>query len=285
MLADLLRETDLIIWDEVPMQHKHAPECVDRTLQDIRHNNSPFGGIPVVFGGDFQQILPVVEKGSREQIVDACLQRSHLWNKMKVLTLTENMRLGQSEEDCAFAEQLLDIGHGTTTAADGSIILDPSLKCGENLDSLISSIYPGVSLGADDQYFLDRTILAARNDDVDDINTKVLEQLPGETITYHSADKAVIEEGADPIHAHYPIEYLNSINCAGIPVSKLKLKVGCPIMILRNLDPANGLCNGTHAILTKCSSQVLEVRLLGGDHAGKCAFIPRISLCLLLCQS
>ena len=49
-------------------------------------------------------------------------------------------------------------------------------------------------------------------------------------------------------------------------------------MILRNLDPANGLCNGAWAILNNVSQHVLEVRLIGGQHAGKCAFIPRITL-------
>ena len=49
-------------------------------------------------------------------------------------------------------------------------------------------------------------------------------------------------------------------------------------MILRNIDPSQGLCNGTRAILTQASQRVLEVRILGGDHAGKLAFIPRITL-------
>ena len=45
------------------MQHRNAPEALDRTLRDIRDDDRPFGGITVVFGGDFQQILPVVPKG------------------------------------------------------------------------------------------------------------------------------------------------------------------------------------------------------------------------------
>lgn len=57
-------------------------------------------------------------------------------------------------------------------------------------------------------------------------------------------DKEIIEEGTDQIEAHYSTEYLNSINASGIPLSELTLKIGCPIMILCNLDPANGLCNG-----------------------------------------
>ena len=79
MLAGLLRETSVIIWDEVPMQNHFDPETVDRSLRDIRNCDAPFGGITVVFGGDFQQILPVIPRGSREQIVLASLKRSALW--------------------------------------------------------------------------------------------------------------------------------------------------------------------------------------------------------------
>ena len=91
MLAELLQITDLIIWDEVPMQHRHDPEAVNRSLQDIRGSEKLFGGITVVFGGDFQQILPVILKGSREDIVGACIQRSPIWSNVQILHLNQNM--------------------------------------------------------------------------------------------------------------------------------------------------------------------------------------------------
>jgi ATP-dependent DNA helicase PIF1 len=49
-------------------------------------------------------------------------------------------------------------------------------------------------------------------------------------------------------------------------------------MILRNLDPDNGLCNGTRAIVTQLGNRVIQVRILGGSHARKLAFTPRITL-------
>lgn len=49
-------------------------------------------------------------------------------------------------------------------------------------------------------------------------------------------------------------------------------------MILRNISPRSGLCNGTRAIITNLSSRVIEVWILGGEHAGELHFIPRISL-------
>jgi hypothetical protein len=53
-LAELIQKTDLVIWDEAPMQHKHVMETVDRTFRDLRSTDKPFGGLAVVFGGDFQ---------------------------------------------------------------------------------------------------------------------------------------------------------------------------------------------------------------------------------------
>ena len=77
-LADLIRQTSLIIWDEAPMSHRWVIETVDRTLRDIcDQKNMPFGGKLIVLGGDFRQILPVVTKGSRVDIVAASLSKSH----------------------------------------------------------------------------------------------------------------------------------------------------------------------------------------------------------------
>src|SRR2546421_8945034 len=78
-LASLLQVARLIICDEVPITHRHAFEAVDRTLRDLIKAIIPllekklFGGKVVVFGGDFRQILPVVIKGSREDIVESYL--------------------------------------------------------------------------------------------------------------------------------------------------------------------------------------------------------------------
>ena len=88
-----MRAAEAIIWDEIGAQHRHAVEAVDRTLRDLRGVDRPFGGMTVVLGGDFLQTLPVVQKGSREDIVDATIQRSRLWDSIQILRLHENMRL------------------------------------------------------------------------------------------------------------------------------------------------------------------------------------------------
>ena len=146
-LGKLLQEVSLIIWDEVLMQNHFCQEAVDLTMQDIRANAQPFGGVTVVFGGDFQQILPVIRKGRREQIVGACIQRSYLWHQIKVLYLTENKQLSSGTvEDCEDAKWLLKVGHGSDNDTESQIKLDPSMKCGDTIDSLVESIYPGLDL-------------------------------------------------------------------------------------------------------------------------------------------
>lgn len=63
MMAKLLNETDLIVWDEAPMNDRRCFEALDRTLRDILNNSEkPFGGKPIMLGGDFRQTLPVKKK-------------------------------------------------------------------------------------------------------------------------------------------------------------------------------------------------------------------------------
>jgi ATP-dependent DNA helicase PIF1 len=52
------------------------------------------------------------------------------------------------------------------------------------------------------------------------------------------------------MEALYPTEFLNSLSITGLCDHELHLKVGVPVMLLRNLDPSRGLCNGTRLIVT-----------------------------------
>ena len=53
-MFQVIQKTSIIIWDEVPTKDKLAMDAVDRTIQDIMHRDIPFGGITVLFGGDFR---------------------------------------------------------------------------------------------------------------------------------------------------------------------------------------------------------------------------------------
>ena len=65
---------------------------------------------------------------------------------------------------------------------------------------------------------------------------------------------------------------------SSLPLHLLKLKVGADVILLRNLSPSTGLCNGTRLHVVRISQRVIECEILAGKHAGNMAFIPRIPL-------
>lgn len=76
---------------------------------------------------------------------------------------------------------------------------------------------------------------------------------------------------------HTP-EFLNSLKCSGVPNHEIYLKAGTPVMLLRNIDYANGLCNGTRLMVTRLGTHVVEARIITGEKANKSVLIPRMSL-------
>ena len=133
--------------------------------------------------------------------------------------------------------------------------LPPTINKCQDLNELLSTIYPQLEVaGRSNPIFLtERIILSARNDDVSAINTAALDIFPGEKVTYLAADKMCADNECDrSITNRYPNEYLNSLDPNGLPPFQLELKVGCPIMLLRNISPKQGMCNGTRLIVVRC---------------------------------
>ncbi|KAE8260490.1 hypothetical protein A4X13_0g301 [Tilletia indica] len=286
--AALLRQAALIVWDEAPMQHRHVVESVDRLLRDIRHDESPFGGIVTVFSGDWRQTLPIIRGGSNADILSACLHKSALWTTIKLLSLTTNQRLLGAFRSTppemeafliAYNEWVMRIGDGTQAADEYSNIGIPDWMRLEDDDpaKLIQAIYGDLPNPHQYQsYWSQRAILHARNVDVDATNNRVLSMLPGQAHFLCSADRAITPDGDE--HSGYPPETLATINPPGLPPHNLALKIGSPVMLLRNLDPSNGLCNGTRLMVTTIRNKVIEAQILTGAarHKGKTVFIPRI---------
>ncbi|KAK7315487.1 hypothetical protein VNO77_34037 [Canavalia gladiata] len=197
-LAELIIKAKLIIWDEAPMTHKYCFEAVDRTFRDIlRFSNphsysKPFGGKVIVFGGDFRQILPVIPKGSRQDVVHASINSSYLWEFCEVLTLTKNMRLHngssniQKEDLSTFCNWILSIGDGSIgDENEDSIHVDipPELIIKDSchpIQCIVESTYPNFLDNVNDpSFFQNRAILAPTNEIVNAVNDYMLSLMPG----------------------------------------------------------------------------------------------------------
>ena len=73
-------------------------------------------------------------------------------------------------------------------------------------------------------------------------------------------------------------EFLNSIDIAGMPPHNLNISIGSPVVLLRNIDPDNGLCNGTRLLIKKITSRLLTVTIMNGPNEGQDAHICRLDL-------
>lgn len=124
---------------------------------------------------------------------------------------------------------------------------------------------------ANSDWLRERVILAPKNDDVDLINSLILNKVRGEVHVYSSFDSAMTEQQA----VEYPLEFLNSLKPAGFPPHRLYLKRGTPVMMLRNLDPPK-LCNGTRLIVKEIHANIIEAKILTGSSRGEVVFVPRI---------
>ena len=203
-IAELIKRTNLIIWDEAPMQHRYAFECLDRSLRDIMKFVDPkryhmsFGGITVLLGGDFRQILLVINNGSRGDIVSACITRSYLWRQAQIFILKQNMRLnqGQNAEEVELlkkvAEWVLEIGNGNVQSpSDGLFdyeeddILIPPDFCNpyitNEVENMIKWTYPHfLSHYKSPKYLSERAILTPTNQVVGHLNSVIVDTIPGD---------------------------------------------------------------------------------------------------------
>jgi len=84
----------------------------------------------------------------------------------------------------------------------------------------------------------------------------------------------------DGIHHAYPAEFLQQLNASGLPSTLLCLKVGSLVILLRNLDLGEGLCNGTRMVVLNVRRKMLQCRIINKDRRfrDKVVFIPRIRL-------
>ncbi|KAL4091027.1 hypothetical protein QTP88_025769 [Uroleucon formosanum] len=141
-------------------------------------------------------------------------------------------------------------------------------------NELSQSIFPDIQNNyLNHEWLSQRAILATKNVDVDEINFQIQQLLPGDLMSFKSIDTVVDENES----VNFPIEFLNSLDIPGMPPHNLRLKIGSPIILLRNLNPPQ-LCNGTRLVIKKITGNILEATILSGKFKGKVVLLPRIPM-------
>jgi len=200
---NVLLNMELLVIDEVSMLRADLLDAMDWMLRNVRKENSPFGGVQVLFIGDLLQLPPVV-KQEEWQMLSAYYSGIYFFNSKVVqeappvyIELTKIYR--QTEE--AFIQVLNNLRNNTITQQD--------------IQVLSAFVNPNFDLKKNTGYIT----LTTHNAIADEMNASSLRDLEGKSFRYE-ADIT----GDFPPHL-FPLE------------PQLELKVGAQIMFIKN-DPS-----------------------------------------------
>ena len=204
-------------------------------------------------------------------------------NERLLRTLRLNKTLTKKEKDdlMNFDEWIRKIGnnkiakftdiHKTAIKIPKNFIVEGNTK-----NDMINHIYQSIINGeeVDAKYYANRCILTPLNKHVDSINDEIMDMVQNqEEKTYESIDSV----GPDDAEILFSQEFLNNLEFNGIPKHILKLKTNSPIMLLRNMDPADALCNGTRLIIHKLNNHIIECKRINGSNE-ETILIPKFRL-------
>nr|GEV90190.1 hypothetical protein [Tanacetum cinerariifolium] len=262
-LRALLKKCKLIIWDKSPMTNKLCFETLDRTLRDVLRRT---------------RYSKRITTRHCKRVFKAIL----LVGSLQGSKLTTNMRLtvGASPEDVCkirdFIEWILKVRDGELGEAnDGEVSIDVLEELlidavDDRVTSIIDFTYPNLLNNIKNpSYFQKNAILVPTNEVMDTINDHLLNKFPREEMIYlscHNIDKT--ERGFAIDEAVFSPEYINGLKFSGVPNHRLTLKLGVPIL-LRNIDQANGLCNGTRLQVLRLTRTSIQAKIINGTHFGK----------------
>lgn len=207
----IIKETDVLVIDEVSMLHDFRLDMIDDVCRHVRKNNAPFGGIQVVLCGDFFQLPPVNRRGSRE---GGFVVHSRAWQELDptICYLEEQHR----QNDDIFLDILTALREGDVRRRHAEALL-------ERVDVELPSHH-------------DITELHTVNVDVDKINSQKLAALKGEERTY-SASTAGSQN------------YVDSLLRSCVAAENLVLKKGALVMFIKN-DSERRYVNGSIGTIT-----------------------------------
>ncbi|KAI3720120.1 hypothetical protein L6452_21030 [Arctium lappa] len=168
-------------------------------------------------------------------------------------------------------------GEAIIDIPDDLLIIDST----DPISALIEFVYPSILVNVkNSSYFQERAILAPKHEVVQEINDRLLSLFPGDEKEYLSSDSLCESE-----HLHeqfdetlYSPNVLNGLKLSGLPNHKIVLKVGVPVMLLRNIDQKSRLCNGTRLRVLSLGNRVIEAEIISRSNIGSRTFIPRMSL-------
>ncbi|MFH0804346.1 MAG: helix-turn-helix domain-containing protein [Candidatus Zambryskibacteria bacterium] len=220
-----VQKASVLIIDEISMLHHYRLDLVEKIIKKIKNSEELFGGMQVIFCGDFFQ-LPPVRKAYEPEAFFA--YHSDTWKNLglKVCYLSEQHR----QSDLEYLKILNAVRDATVS---------------DEILEILKTRFGLAGAG------LEPTKLYSHNKNVDAENEAELSKIPGKTSEYEMQSRG----------RHSLVEALKK-SCLAPEV--LKLKVGAKVMFVKN-NFEEGYVNGTLGIVVKCGFEEIQVKTLSGN--------------------
>tara|TARA_Y100000389_G_C17463934_1_gene523941 strand:+ start:126 stop:1994 length:1869 start_codon:yes stop_codon:yes gene_type:complete len=251
------RKTDVLIVDEVSMMSKKVFEVLEAIAKTARLSSSVFGGMQVVFTGDFLQLPPVPTQGDKDS-AKFCFETS-LWERVFAFPNNIELRTIFRQRDPVYQDILLEVRKGKLSEKNVTILQQYCRNGKEETDStaLMTRLFPV-------RYKTDA------------LNQRKYEELSGEEYEY----AAIVQSNCKMNHeTGKPLSVEDMLKCEGLTKmekeyelrnmmtttnypEKMALKKGCVVMCTTNLDLDNNICNGSQGVIldfTKVASEPIPI--------------------------
>jgi ATP-dependent DNA helicase PIF1 len=241
-----IRKTRLLIVDEVSMMSVKIFEIIEEIARIARKNSMPFGGMQIIFTGDFFQLPPISTAG--ESDTELFCFESERWTSVFPIGNHIELKTMFRQSDPLYISILQDIRKGKISAEHKNVLfqyINRPYNKEENGGIVPTKIFP----------------IKSR---VESVNTHMFTEIDSQEYSYTPSiqtnaltyvesgaliPKDVLEECAKltPTEMQREVDYLLN-NTTGLK-EELKLKVGCSVMCTCNLDLDRGICNGSQGVV------------------------------------
>jgi len=243
------KNVDVLIIDEVSMMSKKIFDILNKIAQIIRKNTEPFGGIQLVFSGDFYQLPPVGDEEDPESC-QFCFESVH-WKK----TFPINIQLSKifRQNDNKYVKALNQIRKGVIKRSSYELLMSRvEKKCDDEIRP---------------------TILLPLKRKVDYINSTELKKIKEPDVVFlteNYIDKEILEKSKqrkgvfiNPDNIEHEVTYLKNSIMAD---QTLKLKKGALVMCVANIDmeSENQIVNGSQGIIVDFEDNLPIVKFRNG---------------------
>jgi PIF1-like helicase/Helitron helicase-like domain at N-terminus len=281
-LAQRIRDSSLVIWDECVTVSCHVFEAVSSAFKDIMRSERHFGDKRMLFVGDFRQTMPIVNHDtSFAGGADISIKKSRFWRETEIFppfSVNLRARLAAMEDKKAsdayegWAQFVASVGSGSAPEGDvaGSVRL-PLQNCviGGGVEKFLMRFFNPSKFSPYDM--AKHGVVTATHVDCNMLNSEVLNLLPGKAVCYDSVDSFDDKK-------YDSKTFLAAFNPVELPPAKLVLKEGCIVMLMRNISPKLGLCNGTKCIVTSLNADSIGLEVVSGRNHGYRFNMFRVSL-------